>query len=161
MAKLKKVLAVVLSVLFLLSVCFIVAGCKDKKYDVAIKLCYCEVQDGFRVAPVLGEIIFDKDTDELYIEREYDGKEYDYYFYAYENPLYKGKDIIGVHQWISWSRSSHSSLWREGDPKEKLCKTVCERGNYCLTIYAFSHPEAEEVYEKWNSRILRLYISVV
>lgn len=160
MVKVKKVLAVILSLLLLLSVCFVVAGCKEKKYDVAIKLNYCEVENGLRVYPSLGEIIFDKDTDEIYIEREYDGKEYDYYFVAYENPVYGTKESR-TEQWIERSSSAHSSLWKEGDPKDTLYKYVGDKGNYCLTIYAFCHPETYNHYPLWNSRILRLYISVV
>ena len=160
MVKVKKILSVILSTLLLLSVFFIVAGCK-KKYDVGFKLYYVEVQDGKRVLPVLGELIFDKDTDELYIEREYDGKEYEYFIAQYENPTYNPRHSSTKSLWSNTVGDLYFSLTKEGEQLEDLRETVCERGNYCYTYYIVHGANLPENYSSINPRILRLYISII
>lgn len=157
-SKTRKILAIVLMSLLLISVCFIASGC-EKKYDVSFQINCIEVQDGKRVVDSLGILIFDKDTDELYIERQYDGKEYQYYVMCYENPRYDPKFSSPYFQWITVGRP-HTSLWKEGTPTDSICETICERGNYCYTFY-IDFSNRLEYQPLINSRILRLYISVV
>ena len=165
MLKVKKILAVTLSTLLLCGACILVAGC-EKKYDVAFKLHYVEVQDGKRVEPVLGELIFDKDTNEIHIERKYDGKEYEYFVVQYDDPKYDQRliyeeDTAGYH-WVTIFGDLYFSLWKDGEELESLCEsTVCERGNYCYTYYMAYSSSLPERWQYLNTRILRLYITVI
>lgn len=156
MIKIKKALAFLLSILLLLSVCFVVVGCSEKR--VKIKLTYYEVKEVGKnintISDALGEIIFDEDTNELYIEHKYDGKEYAYFPEEYLDPIYVSRESGG---WTSIP-VRHISLWKEGE--EDIARySICEKGNYCYIFVLIG--ENYERYTYWGTRILRLHIAVL
>lgn len=152
----RKNISVFLITVVIWGVCLLMAGCpaKERKYDVSIKIVCREVVNGKLTGPILGEWIFTPDIDEMHIEREYDGKAYQYYIYKYNLP--KHPRLSG--EWFSLYGEGANvfefSLWKEGQTSGNRPKNVCEKGLYCLSV------EACGTSNIWNQRFVDLYITV-
>ena len=147
----RKTIAVFFIAVVLCSICLLVVGCldKNKKHNVSMKIVCEEVIDGKTIGVKRAEWTFAPDVDEMHIEREYDGNQYEFL------PAYEDYDVIySTYHWKACAEV-HSSLFMKGEPKENIRKYVCEKGEYTLIVYAFP-----TIHDDYNPRILRLYISV-
>lgn len=98
---------------------------------------------------------FPPDIDELYDERDYTGKKW----------------TLGISGWKLERHSRYGKSWiapsgeggrsfqvrmtyKNEDGKIIVTKSICERGEYCVNIYA-------ERCDLWDSRTVLLYITVV
>ena len=146
MKKMKRFLISIISVLLLLCLSFGVAGCKDKKYDVTIK-----VTNNFGQ-----EWIFTPDISELTYEFEYTGEEMTFGVAAYNLP----KHPQWSNEWFiasgygantfSASLTKVPQMYYEESPK-----SVCERGEYLYSC------NANATSNLWKFRTIHLHIIVV
>ena len=149
--KRKKILCLltVLSVAF--CSCFLFTGCKkesdeNKKYDVSIK-----VKNNFD-----SEWIFEPGVNELTYKFDYTGKEMRFWVDSYNLP----KHPRWSNEWFEPNTSGANvfhadygkigQMYYEEDPK-----FIRERGEYYYRVHA------DTTSDLWNSRTIRLYITVL
>lgn len=163
MSNVNRTLAILLSILFFVSVIGILASCKDdideeKKYDVAVMIMRREVNQQL---PTGERWIVDADTHTADIEQLYDGKSYVYYVYAYNLPdhpefydiwfLYNRKSKFSFQCTSYIQRREYNNGYLASDV---LYSSVCEIGEYTMSIY----PSKES--QLWNDRKIELRITV-
>ena len=145
MIKFKKLLSILIATAACLGACFALSACRDKKYDVEI-----------RVGCSDGNIYeFPKGTDELHIQIPYDGTERTYWVDSYHLV-----DHPGLTGW-SAPKGEGANVFQTSLEKvhqmyyEESPEYVCEIGEYYFSVYADSTSYL------WNSRTIYLYITVV
>lgn len=153
-----KILSIVLIVVTLCGLCLVFAGCPEKeqeRYDILIKVICKEVINDRVTGPILDEWIFPVGTDELYTEREYDGKQYTYTLYRFNYPNHPRWSKY----WFSPSSGCPTMFDRSFDKKrvvteEPAPKYVCEKGEYSLILDAYGKRD------EFKNRTVRLFITV-
>lgn len=155
----RKITSVFLIAVILCGVCLIAAGCpaeneENKKYDVTMKIACKEVVNGRLTGPVLGEWIFTPNVKEMYIEREYDGRQYAYYLDKYNLPQHPSWSTVWFSVYGEGANVFYSSLWKEGQTSENRPKYVSDTGLYCFSV------EASGTSNIWNQRFIYLYVTV-
>ncbi len=156
----KKFAAVILSAFMVLCVGLTMIGCspkgakeENKKYDVTIKVVCRERPHGETfTGPILGEWIFTPDVERMYIEREYDGKEYWYDVDSYNLPDHPrwGEEWITPN--FSGPNVFDTKFLYAGHPE---ADRVCDKGEYVFSFYADSTSTI------WNYRGVKLFITVI
>lgn len=143
--KIKKSLLCALSclLLFCIGLCFV--GCRNRKYDVTIK-----IKNNFGQ-----EWIFTPDIKELTYEFKYTGRDMTFYIDSFrlaEHPDWGNK-------WFEPSGEGANVfdmgiLYGDGEQWLYEVDNICERGSYSISIIADSTSDL------WNYRSVRLYIIV-
>ncbi len=152
-----KLISILLVVVVLVGICVLLAFCEgqnqNRKMDVSIRIVCEEVDERGRLCGTPhGAWIFTPGLDEIYIEREYDGKQYLYYVQKYNFPRYSD-------EWFTptgyGGDAFSSSLWKsEIESGQEMPKVVCDKGEYCFTVNALG------ISDLWNERTVKLFITV-
>lgn len=131
MTKARKILAVLMCLITLLSVCSIAVGCpptnneqKKERYNLNIVIACKRLVNGRPSGEILGKYLFTTDSDEKHISRLYNGIEYIYYVYQYNVPDHpQWKDL-----WVTPDERDIEVMYWESPQKFK--RGVCEQGEY-------------------------------
>jgi len=148
----KKLLTTIITFIFLLSISLVFVGCNDDgtnqdgKYEVTIRIA-CDDGETW---------VFTPDTDEIRIERDYDGREHKYYIDAYqipEKPGWEDKWISPAGEGANVFQISILYVDNEGNYNTQL-KRVCDSGKYIITV------DASKTSTLWKFREVYLYVTV-
>ncbi len=163
MTKVKVFSTIFLSII-LFGMSLFVAGCpsqydKPNSCDVLICVSCREVDDNGRYdenTPTVANWIFNIGTDEIYVECEYDGKQYEYYVSQYYFAGLDGKggkwfdaDVEGPHAFATYFEKEDGQIVQF--PYGNYTR---EKGNYCLTVVTSGSAHL------WKDRTVKLYITV-